>query len=134
MLEVTIYFVAAPNVPVAENVTGVRPILVAVKVFGPTAAPKVQLVTFAIPNELVVAEPPITLPPPLATANVTLTPLAGLLLTSFTITLGAIATACPAKADWPSPAFIAICVAGPAIGVILPVTPVNKPASVAVIV
>ena len=94
-------FVAVPAVPVAVKVNGepVRDPLVAVKVFEPTVVPKVQLPTVAIPLTLVVADAPVTEPPPVATAKVTLTPLTGLLLTSFTITLGGVDTAVPAVAD-----------------------------------
>jgi hypothetical protein len=94
-------FEAKPAVPVAVKVNGepVRVPLVAVKVFDPAVVPNVQLSTVAIPLALVVTEPtPDTDPPPEATANVTLTPLTGLLLASFTITLGNIATAVPTVA------------------------------------
>ena len=85
----------------AVKVTGdpVSDPLVAVNVFVPAVVPNVQLVTVAIPLALVVtAVVGLTVPPPLATAKVTLTPLTGLLLASVTITLGAVATALPAVA------------------------------------
>ena len=117
MFGVITSFVAAPATPVAEKVTGepVRPTLVAVKVFDPAVVPSVQLPTLAIPPAFVVAESTVALPPPVATAKVILTPLTGLLLASFTITLGAVATAVPATAVWLLPIFIAICVAVPAV-------------------
>ena len=99
---VTRYFVAAPAIPVAVNVTGLpeSPDAVAVSVFVPAVVPSVQLVTEAIPLELVVtALVGTTVPPPEATANVTLTPETGLLFTSLTITLGAVLTAAPAVVD-----------------------------------
>ena len=101
MPALTAICVAGPTVPVAVKVTGepVRDPLVAVKVFEPTVVPKVQLPTVAIPLTLVIADAPVTEPPPVATAKVTLTPLTGLLFTSFTITLGGVATAVPAVAD-----------------------------------
>ena len=73
--------------------------LVAVNVLDPAVGPKVQLPTVAIPLALVVVESPVPDPPPVATANVTLTPETGLLLASFTITLGAVETAVPTVAD-----------------------------------
>jgi len=83
------------------NVTGepVRPVAVAVSVLLPAVVPSVHEVTAAIPLAFVVtAVVGTTTPPPEATANVTLTPLTGLLLTSRTITDGATATAVPAVA------------------------------------
>ena len=59
------------------------------------------------------AAAPVTEPPPLATAKVTVTPGTTRPLASLTMTLGATATAVPAEADWPSPALRAIRVAGP---------------------
>ena len=92
---------AAPAVPVAVNVTGepVRLPDVAVNVFEPTVVPKVQLPTVAIPLASVVAVNSVPEPPPVATANVTLTPATTLLFASFTMTLGAVETADPAVAD-----------------------------------
>ena len=52
-----------------------------------------------------------TVPPPVATANVTLTPGTGLLKVSVTITEGGVATAAPATADCPFPAFTATVLA-----------------------
>src|ERR1019366_3435698 len=122
---------AAPAVPEAVNVTGLpmSPALAAVKVFAPANAPSVQLPTVAMPLALVVCAPPARLPPPVATANVTLTPLTGLLFASLTSTLGGVATAVPLVAVWPLPALIAICVAAPAAPVAVkvrgdPVTPI----------
>src|SRR5229473_2357915 len=85
-------------VPVAVNVTGLpfKPVAVAVSVFVPATAPRVQLPTAD------------------ATAKVTATPATGLPLASFTITDGAIGTGLPAVTVWVFPALTAICVALPA--------------------
>jgi hypothetical protein len=102
LLLVTRYLVAVPATAVAVNVTGlpVSPVAVAVSVFDPAVVPSVQLVVEAMPLELVVtADVGTTVPPPDATANVTLTPETGLLFASLTITLGAMLTALPAVAD-----------------------------------
>ena len=98
---------AAPAVPVAVNVAGDRPPTVAVIVFGPAIVPSVQLPTTAIPDTFVVAVPPVTEPPPLATANVTVTPLTGRLLASRTTTVGGVATPVPTDVDWALPVTIA---------------------------
>ena len=92
--------VPEPVTPVAVNVTGlpVRLPLVAVSVFVPTVVPSVQLPTVAIPFALVVAALPVMEPQPDATANVTATPLFGLLNASLTITLGATGSVEPAGA------------------------------------
>ena len=68
-----------PIVPVAENVTGVRLPVVALRVLGPAVTPRTQLPTVAMPLALVVCVPPVTTPPPVATANVTVAPSTGLL-------------------------------------------------------
>src|SRR5438876_11605169 len=96
--------VAAPAVPVAVKVTGlpVSPLAVAVSEFGPAVGPSVHDVTAAIPFAFVVTGVVgLTVPPPDATANVTLTPPTGLPFASRTITEGSIATAVPAVAVWP---------------------------------
>src|SRR5439155_24559597 len=77
----------------------------------------IQLPTLASPDALVVCAVPVALPPPLATVNVTDTPETGLLNASFTITRGGVVTDVFTVADWPSPAFLAICVASPAVPV-----------------
>jgi len=86
---------------VAVKVTGLpdRVPDVAVSVLLPAVVPRVQLPTVAIPLTLVVWLAPVTLPPPVATAKVTLTPATGLFAASRTITDGATATAEPAVAD-----------------------------------
>ena len=91
---------AAPAVAVAVKVRGeyVNEPDVAVSVLLPAVAPKVQDPRVAIPKLFVVWVAPVIEPPPVATAKVTLTPLTGLLLESFTITDGAVATADPAVA------------------------------------
>src|SRR5436189_203356 len=88
-------------VAVALNVAGlpVRLVDVAVSVLAPAVVPSVQLVGEAMPLAFVVALPPDTDPPPLATAKVTDTPDTGLLFASVTFTDGATATALPAVAD-----------------------------------
>lgn len=125
LLDVTMYLLATPAMPVAVNVIGlpVNPVEVAVRVLLPAVAPSVQLPTVAMPPAFVVAERPVALPPPVATANVTVTPATGLLFASRTITDGAVVTAAPAVAVCPSPALIAIVVAVPATVVIVPLVP-----------
>src|SRR3989442_928250 len=67
---------AAPAVPSAVNVTGlpVSPLDVAVSVFVPAVALRVQLPTVAIPLPFVVWVPPVTPPPPPAGGKGTVTP------------------------------------------------------------
>src|SRR5438477_9508214 len=64
---------AVPAVPVALKVTGLplKPAEVAVSVFGPAVALSVQLPTVATPLALVSELPPVIVPFPGATANVT---------------------------------------------------------------
>ena len=74
--------VAGPAVPDALNVTGlpVRPVALAVRVFGPAVWPSVQEVTAAMPLALVVTGVVgLTVLPPGPAANVTGTPATGLL-------------------------------------------------------
>jgi hypothetical protein len=127
---------AVPAVPVAVNVTGLPESVpeVAVSVFVPAVVPSVQLVTVAMPSLPVrTAVVGATVPPPDATAKVTLVPATGLLKASCTITAGRVATAVPTVALWLFPAFTAIDVAVPAVPVAVNVTglPVS-PADVAV--
>src|SRR5205807_2399896 len=113
---------AAPTVPVAVNVTGL-PVSdpdVAVRVLLPAVALSVQLPTVAMPLPLVVWLPPVIVPFPGATANVTATPVTGLPFASFTITEGGVLTAVPAVADWLVRLFAAIVAAAPALSVIVP--------------
>jgi hypothetical protein len=91
-----------------------NPSAVAVSVLIPVAAPTVQLPTVAIPSALVVAELPVTLPPPLPTANVTVTPLTGLLSASVILTDGGIRTCVLGAANWLLPAFMEMVAAEPA--------------------
>ena len=70
----------------------VRPVLVAMMLLLPALAPSVQLPTVAMPCAFVVCVAPVTEPPPVPTANVTMTPATGTLFASFTITLGGVAT------------------------------------------
>src|SRR5437868_14265572 len=81
---------------VAVNVTGGRPAAVAVSVLVPSE-PRVQLPTFAMPKVFVVVAPPVTDPPPVATANVTATPAVGFPLASLTVTDGATETTCDSE-------------------------------------
>ncbi len=89
---------AAPARDVAVNETAVRDPDVAVRTFAPTAGPSVHPPTVAIPDAFVTAVPPVTDPPPDATANVTDTPEAGLPFASFIRTEGGVDTALPAAA------------------------------------
>src|SRR5436309_2096885 len=107
---------AAPATPVAVNVALSAP-AVALRLFGPAVPPSVQLPTVAIPLAFVVALPPVTLPPPAVTANVTPTPATGLLCASVTSTAGGVATALPAIALCASPALFVIDVGAPAVPV-----------------
>ena len=86
--------------PVAVNVTGlpVSDPELAVKLFEPAVALSVQLPTVATPLPLVVWLPPVIVPFPGATANVTATPVTGFPFASFTITDGGEFTAVPAVA------------------------------------
>src|SRR5207302_1598606 len=115
---------AGPAVPVAVKVTGlpVSEPEVAVNVFEPAVALSVQLPTVATPLPLVVWLPPVTVPLPAATANVTATPVTGFPFASFTITDGGVLTAVPAAADWLVGLFAAIVAAVLAVPVALKVT------------
>src|SRR5207247_2185723 len=123
---------AAPAVPVAVNVTGLpaSPVAVAVSEFGPAVGPNVHDVTAAIPfAPVVTGVVGVTVPPPEATTNVTLTPATGLPFASRTITEGGVGTVVPAVADWLFPALSAIELAAPAVPVAVNVTglPVSVP-------
>src|SRR5437870_2602609 len=115
---------AAPAVPVAVKVTGLpaSDADVAVNVFAPAVALSVQLPTVATPLVFVVWLPPVMLPFPGATANVTATPVTGLPFASLTITDGGALTAVPAVADWLAGLFAAIVAAAPAVPVAVKVT------------
>src|SRR5207302_1277512 len=122
---------AVPAVPVALKVTGLplKPVEVAVSVFGPAVALSVQLPTVATPLALVVWLAPVIVPFPGATANVTATCATGFPFPSFTITDGGDVTAVPAVADWLVGLFAAIVAAAPAVPVAVNVTglPVSDP-------
>src|SRR5205823_3783612 len=122
---------AAPAVPVAVNVTGLPESQpdVAVSVFLPAVALNVQLPTVATPLPFVVWLPPVIVPFPGATANVTATPVTGFPLASFTITEGGELTAVPAVADWLVALFAASVAAAPAVAVAVEVP--GDPAPVA---
>ena len=83
------------------KVTGepASPAAAAVIVFAPAVAPNVQLPTDAMPDALVVGLAPLIEPPPLATANVTLTPLTPLPSASMTFTEGGVVTTAPTTPD-----------------------------------
>ena len=105
---------AAPTVPVAVKVTGVRAPEDAVSVFTPAVFPRVHEVRVAMPEEFVVlADAGSREPPPEATANVTDTLGTTLPPESVTSTEGAVATALPAVAVWLFPALIAMVAAEP---------------------
>src|SRR5438093_478128 len=117
--------VAAPAVPVAVEVTAlpVSLVEVAVSEFGHAVGTSVPDVTTATPPlHVALAIFGLTVPPPEATANMTLTPPTGLPFASRTITEGATGTAVPAVAVWPLPALMAICVAAPTVPVAVKVT------------
>lgn len=90
----------AAAVAVAAKVTGEpdSSIEVTVNVFKPALDPKVHDPTVAMPEEFVVALPPVIEPPPVSTANVTLTPATGMLFASLIMTEGAVETVDPATA------------------------------------
>src|SRR5207253_10278505 len=117
-------FRSAPAVPVAVNVTGLPDNVpdVAVSVFCPAVALSVQLPTVATPLAFVVWLPPVIVPFPGATANVTATPATGFPFASFTITDGGVLTAVPAVADWLVALFAAMVAAAPAVPVAVNVT------------
>lgn len=86
----------------AVIVAGATPATVAVSELAP-AAPRVQPPTRATPCASETALAPVTVPPPVATANVTVTPGSGWPAAVRTTTAGATSTAVPAMASWPSP-------------------------------
>src|SRR5205085_2670196 len=89
---------AAPAVPVAVKVTGL-PVSdpdVAVNVFEPAVALSVQLPTVATPLVLVVWLPPVIVPFPGATANVTIGSASWMAVASLSVTDGGVRTAVPA--------------------------------------
>ena len=116
----------APAVPVAVNVTVVRPVADAASVLVAAAElASVQLPTVATPLALVVAGVPVTalpVPPPVS-AKLTETPATGLPFASVTVTAGAVATALPAVALCASPALLTMFAAGPAVNVTAPGLP-----------
>src|SRR5207253_1095914 len=122
---------AAPAVPVAVNVTGLPDNVpdVAVSVFCPTVGLSVQLPTVATPLAFVVWLPPVIVPFPGATANVTATPATAFPFASFTSTDGGVLTTVPAVADWLVALFAAMVAAAPAVPVAVNVTglPDNVP-------
>jgi hypothetical protein len=118
-----------PAVPVAVKVTGLPvipdPAAVAVSVFVPAVVLSVQLPTVAIPLPLVVWLPPVTLPFPGVTANVTATPTARFPAPSRTSTDGGEPTALPTGADWVVGLLAVIAAAGPALSVMAEVAGVS---------
>src|SRR6184192_3856245 len=124
-------WVGAPAVPVAVNVTGLPESDpdVAVSVLLPAVPLSVQLPTVAMPSPVVVWLPPVMVPLPGATPNVTVTAATGFPFASFTITDGGALTAVPAVADWLVGLFAAIVAAAPVVPVAVNVTglPDNVP-------
>src|SRR5437588_506403 len=120
-----------PAMPAAVKVTGlpVSDPEVAVRVLLPAVGLSVQLPTVATPLVLVVWVPPVIVPLPGATANVTVTPVTGFPFASLTITDGGALTAVPAVADWLVGLFAAIVAPAPAVPVAVNVTglPVSDP-------
>src|SRR2546426_12374545 len=91
-----------PATAVAENVTGF-PLtpgasVPALSVLDPVPGPRVQAPTAAGPSAPVVVSPPLTLPPPAVTVNLTGTPGTGGPAASRRTTVGATGTAVPAGA------------------------------------
>src|SRR5436853_544289 len=89
----------------------------------------VQLPTVATPPAFVVSLPPVIVPFPGATANVTATPATAFPFASFTSTDGGVLTTVPAVADWLVALFAAMVAAAPAVPVAVNVTglPDNVP-------
>jgi hypothetical protein len=79
----------ATTVPVAVNTTGVSAPVEALKVFTPALVPSVHEPTAAIPDASVATLAPVTEPPPLVTAKLTVTPAIGAAFWSVTRTDGA---------------------------------------------
>jgi hypothetical protein len=103
--ELAVMLVAGAVVPDAAKVTGLplKPVAVAVRVLlsVPTDGPRVQLVSEATPDPLVLmlaGLAGLVAPPPAVTMKVTATPATGLLLASVTLTEGGAATAVPTVA------------------------------------
>jgi hypothetical protein len=116
-------------VPDAVNVTGLPVGTAAAAVTEllsvPTADPRVQLESVAMPFApvaMVAGLAGLVLPPPLATVNVTFTPLLGFPKASVTTTEGGAATAVLIVADWEVAEFAAMELAGPAVAVAVNVT------------
>jgi hypothetical protein len=88
-----------PAVPVALKVTGEpeRPMEVVVTVLVPAVVPNVRAEE-ALPSEPVVVLVTDREPPPVVTANATLTPLTALLLASLTITTNGLDSVVPTVA------------------------------------
>src|SRR5207248_2276066 len=102
---------------------------VAVNVFEPAVVLSVQLPTVATPLALVVWLPPVIVPFPGGTANVTPTPATGFPFASFTTTDGGVPTAVPPGGASHGGLFAAIRAAAPAVPVAVNVTglPVSDP-------
>src|SRR5207237_4206544 len=94
---------AAPAVPVAVKVTGLPDKVpeLAVNVFEPAVALRVQLPKIGSASCMEGLLAPVIVPFPGDTANVTATSATGFPFASFTITDGGVLTAVPAVADWP---------------------------------
>src|SRR5437899_5237853 len=101
------------STPVAVNVAVEAPARLAVSVLLPGVGPRFHAPTRAMPAASEVGLPPVTLPPPDATAKLTLSPPIGLPNASVTLTAGAIGTAAPTAARCWSPSTTARSDGGP---------------------
>src|SRR5205823_5425623 len=90
---------------------------VAIREFEPAVDPSAHAPTVATPLAFVTCVPPVTFPPPNATANVTAAPETPFPFASVIRMLGAIDGAVPTVADCPSPASLTMFAAGPAVPV-----------------
>jgi hypothetical protein len=124
-VEIAVIDAGAPAIPVAEKSTSTPfiPDTAARKVFCPTVGPTVQDATRATPDASVACVEPVTMPPPVRTANVIVAFGAGLLSASRTSTAGGFATALPATAVWLFPETISMDAGTPAFSITLAFTP-----------
>jgi hypothetical protein len=140
--ELAAIVVAVPVVPEAVKVTGLpeRPVAAAVSVLllVPAVGPRVQLVSVATPEALVLTTAGLAgtvLPPPAVTVNVTETPETGLPPASVTRTEGGALTAVPTVADCETAELAAIVVAVPVVPEAVKVTGLpERPVAAAVTV
>ena len=112
---------APPTWAVTLNVTGVRPVALAVVVCVPGVGPRVRVVD-ACPEASLTDEVGFTEPPPDAGTQVTVTPGTGLPCASVTSTVCGVASVVPTCPTWLSPENFVRLVAGPAVPVAVNVT------------